>query len=41
MQHVAKASAIAGSSAGFIQNLHAAEENLKKQGKSLVLFWMG
>ena len=41
MQHVAGASAIAGPSAGFIQNLHAAEENLKKQGKSLVVFWMG
>jgi len=41
MQHVAKASAIAGPSAGFIRNLHAAEENLKKQGKSLVVFWMG
>ena len=41
MQHVAGASAIAGPSAGFIQNLHAAEEILKKQGNSLVVFWMG
>ena len=41
MQHVAGASALAGPSIGFIRSLKAAEENLKKQGKSLVIFWMG
>ena len=41
MQHLAGASSIAAPSACFIQGLRAAEDSLKKQGKSLVIFWMG
>jgi hypothetical protein len=41
LQHVAGASAIALPSMAFIQNLRAAETALKKENKSLVIFWMG
>src|SRR5439155_13203834 len=41
MQHVAGASALALPSMSFIQNLRAAEGQLKKENKSLVIFWMG
>lgn len=41
LQHLAGASAIALPSMGFIQNLRAAQPQLKKENKSLVIFWMG
>ena len=41
MQHVAGASAVMLPSTSFIQNLRAAETNLKKANKSLIIFWMG
>jgi len=41
LQHLAGASAIALPSMGFIQNLRAAQPQLKKENKSLIIFWMG
>lgn len=41
MQHVAGASAVMLPSTSFMQNLRAAETNLKKANKSLIIFWMG
>jgi hypothetical protein len=41
LQHVAGASAMAIPSISFVQNLRAAEGQLKKENKSLIIFWMG
>src|SRR5579862_5993584 len=41
LKHVAGASALAIPSFQFVQNLRAAETQLKKDNKSLVIFWMG
>lgn len=41
MQHVAGASALALPSLNFLQGLKAAEDKLKKESKSLIVFWMG
>lgn len=41
LQHVAGASALALPSISFVQNLRAAEDQLKKENKSLIIFWMG
>ena len=41
LQHVAGASAIALPSLNFLSHIRAAEEKLKKDNKSLVIFWMG
>lgn len=41
LQHVAGASAMALPALNFIQGLRAAEGQLKKENKSLVIFWMG
>jgi hypothetical protein len=41
LQHVAGASALALPGMQFIQGLRAAEDTLKKEHKSLVIFWMG
>ncbi len=41
LSHVAGASALAVPSLGFIQSLRAAADTLKKNNKSLVIFWMG
>jgi hypothetical protein len=41
LSHVAGASALALPSFNFIQTLRAQQETLKKQNKSLIIFWMG
>jgi uncharacterized protein (DUF1501 family) len=41
LKHVAGASALAVPSLNFVQGLRAAEADLKKQGKSLIIMWMG
>lgn len=41
LQHVAGASAIAAPGMNFLHGLRAAEDKLKKENKSLVIFWMG
>ena len=41
LQHVAGFSAMAVPSFHFLQGLQAAKEELKKQSKSLIIFWMG
>jgi len=41
LQHVAGMSALALPGLGFLQGLRAAESTLKKNNKSLVIFWMG
>ena len=41
MQHVAGASALALPSLNFLHGLKAAEDKLKKESKSLIVFWMG
>ena len=41
LSHVAGASALALPSLGFIQNLRAQATKLKKENKSLIIFWMG
>lgn len=41
LSHVAGASAIALPSIGFVQNLRAAADDLKKKNKSLIILWMG
>lgn len=41
LKHMAGASALAVPGMTFMQNLRAAETELKKKGKSLVIFWMG
>jgi hypothetical protein len=41
LKHVAGASAIALPSMHFLNGIRAAEEKLKKENKSLVIFWMG
>src|SRR5580692_8155210 len=40
LSHVAGASALALPSLGFIQNLRAQATQLKKENKSLIIFWM-
>ncbi len=40
LQHMAGASALALPSINFVQNLRAAEGQLKKENKSIVIFWM-
>jgi hypothetical protein len=41
LSHVAGASAMALPGLGFIHNLHAQADKLKKENKSLVILWMG
>ena len=41
LKHVAGASALALPTMTFMQGLRAAEEKLKKEHKSLIIFWMG
>jgi hypothetical protein len=41
LKHLAGMAALAGSAGTFIQGLRAAAPDLKKQGKSLVILWMG
>src|SRR5437660_11004506 len=41
LSHVAGASAIAVPALQFLSGLRAAEDKLKKENKSLVIFWMG
>jgi Protein of unknown function (DUF1501) len=41
LKHVAGASALALPSLNFVQGLRAAEDKLKKERKSLIIFWMG
>src|SRR5689334_21087578 len=41
LSHVAGASALALPGMNFIQGLRAAQTDLKKQNKSLVILWMG
>jgi len=41
LKHVAGFSALAVPSIQFLQGLRAAEEKLKKENKSLIIFWMG
>src|SRR5437762_353 len=41
LKHVAGASALALPTLHFVQGLRAAEDRLKKDHKSLVIFWMG
>jgi hypothetical protein len=41
LKHVAGASALALPSLHFVQGLRAAEDKLKKEHKSLIIFWMG
>src|SRR5947207_7867430 len=41
LKHVAGASALALPGVQFMQGLRAAEDKLKKEHKSLVIFWMG
>lgn len=41
LSHVAGAAALAVPSVGFVQGLRAVETKLKKENKSLVIFWMG
>jgi hypothetical protein len=41
LKHMAGMAAMAGSATTFIQGLRAAAPDLKKQGKSLVILWMG
>ncbi len=41
LKHVAGASAMALPAFNFVQNLRAAETKLKKDNKSLIIFWMG
>ena len=41
LRHVAGASALALPSLNFMQNIRAAEDKLKKDNKSLIIFWMG
>src|SRR5919109_1395366 len=41
LSHVAGASAMALPSLQFIQGLRAAQTDLKKQNKSLIILWMG
>src|SRR5262249_42959481 len=41
LKHVAGFSALAVPSMQFLQGLRAAEEKLKKEHKSLIIFWMG
>ncbi len=41
LTHVAGASALALPSLSFIQTLRAQQDTLKKQNKSLIIFWMG
>lgn len=40
LKHAAAASALAAPTTSFMQNLHAAQDELKKKQKSLVIFWM-
>ena len=41
LQHVAGASALALPGIEFMQSLRAAEDKLKRDNKSLIIFWMG
>jgi hypothetical protein len=41
LKHMAGMAALAGSASTFIQGLRAAAPDLKKQGKSLIILWMG
>src|SRR5579884_2970346 len=41
LKHMAGMAALAGSASTFIQGLRAAAPEMKKQGKSLVILWMG
>jgi uncharacterized protein (DUF1501 family) len=41
LKHVAGASALALPTMNFMQGLRAAEDKLKKEHKSLIIFWMG
>ena len=41
MQHMAGASAMMLPAAKFMQGIRAAESKLKKENKSLIIFWMG
>jgi hypothetical protein len=41
LKHLAGMAALAGSASTFIQGLRAAAPDLKKQGKSLIILWMG
>ncbi len=41
LKHAAGMAALALPAAGFVQNLRAAAPDLKKQGKSLIILWMG
>ncbi len=41
LKHMAAAAAFAGSASTFVQGLRAAAPDLKKQGKSLIILWMG
>jgi hypothetical protein len=41
LKHLAGMAALAGSAGTFLQGLRAAAPDLKKQGKSLVILWMG
>jgi uncharacterized protein (DUF1501 family) len=41
LKHMAGLAALAGSAGAFIQGLRAAAPEMKKQGKSLIILWMG
>jgi hypothetical protein len=41
LKHMAGMAALAGSASTFLQGLRAAAPEMKKQGKSLVILWMG
>jgi len=41
LKHMAGLAALAGSAGTFVQGLRAAAPDLKKQGKSLIIMWMG
>jgi len=41
LKHMAGLAAMAGSATSFVQGLRAAAPDLKKQGKSLIILWMG
>jgi hypothetical protein len=41
LKHMAGMAALAGSASTFIQDLRAAAPEMKKQGKSLIILWMG
>src|SRR5262245_43989828 len=41
LKHMAGMAALAGSATTFIQGLRAAAPEMKKQGKSLIILWMG